>query len=962
MKKPVIIGMGTITLIVPLAFGQAIYQNDFSTRESAEPIPAYGVVHEAHAYPYLATYSALCCNPNAAATSSRDVFYASSVGGSKNEYRPNYDGWFMPYFNVASKLTPIIMAYEYNNAVTFYSSKPNDWWCYVLHDIHNVFTNGVLRVQVDMKPPELWDKGNRTYVRVSPVYGKYMDILAWNGQYVWGQNGGSGVLAAGNAVTPGEFGIINAYSSTGSRTTTHLNCVGASGHVSYGSQFLQKYNTTNWVRFVATYNLDTSKFDITAYKFADDMLHPALETETPASALASKTSIDFPAAMSDELGGISGIAIHARGYMTGSGTITNKVLVDNFSLSWKAPGASDFEVFYENDFSNRWYKTICAANRGTSAAGYAPATTVTNVVDSSTITMGYLWMPSKNTFATNNIVPELSASPSDVQPIGFDGWRRLPYMDGNTAYCCNTASTGSQFDTGTGTNYLAFGNSKPFVPACALLANRIGETYTSGKVHLSVDARIPTIYDPGTTPSTLVSYIADTLRAAVGLGSTALYSSSRASLAANLIAGCGYLRTADGASTNHVPYVLAPASGSTVQYAYETSYTEPTVPYLYRMEIVADLDTRKYDVSVTPLAEKGIDGSFVPTESPIFTKNDVDFASSATDIGTFYLYGFGSRPIAGVNYSTTVRVTFDNIRIWRQATGAAEETLVYFNDFRTRTRTPSGEPLQINRATGYIANQYDRDDGPDHWMRRVTTGGVGALSAENYWATATVRDDSGNQFLALGRETEVGQRVQVSHTFGTAVTRSFKFMVDVRPPAAWRVEKDGEATISLGDAQFEQSALMDAPLNKHRQLAFGFCDAPGDSYCTWYRMGMQPVAYTVENGVETAVPLCAPSAIANDHWYRFKVTVLPEEGKYGIRLYDMGATHPTAGSGSGALVGSANNLSFLNNLAAGDGIAAFNIHANGIGGVLGEVGVDSDNVLIDNIRAEYLSGTIISFR
>ena len=529
-------------------------------------------------------------------------------------------------------------------------------------------------------------------------------------------------------------------------------------------------------------------------------------------------------------------------------------------------------------------------------------------------------------------------------------------MDGNTAYCCNTASTGSQFDTGAGTNYLAFGNSKAFVPACGLLANRIGETYTSGKVHLSVDARIPTIYDPGTTPSALVSYIADSLRAAVGLGSTALYSSPRASLAANLVAGCGYLRTEAGASTNHVPYVLAPTSDSTVQYAYETSYTEPTVPYLYRMEIVADLDTRTYDVSVTPLAEKGIDSSFVPTESPIFTKTGVAFASDATDIGTFYLYGFGSRPLAGVNYSTTVRVTFDNIRIWRQATGAVNETLVYFNDFRTRTRTPSGESQQVQRAVGYLADQYDREDGQDHWMRRSVTGD------EGYWATATVRDDNGNQFLALGREIEGGERVQVAHTLGSSVKRPFRFKVDIRPPAAWRVEKDGMVLVSLGSTQMDQTQTTEANFNAYRQMAFGFCDAPGDSYCTWYRTEMQPVAYTVENGVETAVPLCEPSAISNDHWYRFSVSVDPSEGQSNVNVHDLGTAHPTVGSGDAALVGSARNLHFLNDSVAGEGIGAFNIHAYGMGGVVGEAGVDADNVLIDNIIATPKIGTTLTIR
>ena len=956
ISKTVLLVFGALFFGFVVQAGNAIYRNDFSTRESVQPIPAYGVKHEAQ--PYTLTKTPLCFVPESSTGYSGNdavaiarmadpaAYTVKAVSGTD---RPNYDGWFTPYFikpsNTQFKIFPTVVKDNGNPCFTWYRNNAKGVKGVALQPLHNTFTNGLIRVQVDMRPPATWvDQSKLYYTRIFPVTEKYMDGSAWNG-------------AMNVDKMPGRLGFGSAKTSASNYyhdstfCRIYVNDNGSNGQMSYS---MRTASVTNWHRFVVTYDLDAATVTGAVFKLNANISHPTFDTDEKVS--GSEDAYRCPEktipAITAETGGITGLGIDGEGFFENASILTNKVLVDNIRLSWKAPGASDFEVFYENDFSNRWYKTICAADRSTTAS-YAPATTMTS--DDSTITMDYLWLPSKNTFATNNIVPALSSSPSAVQPIGFDGWRRLPYMDGNTAYCCNTASTGSQFDTGSGTNYLSFGNSKAFVPASALLANRIGETYTSGKVHLSVDARIPTIYDPGTDPPALVSYIADTLRAAVGLGSTALYSSPRASLAANLVAGCGYLRTEVGTLTNHVPYVLAPSSGSTVQYAYETSYTEPIVPYLYRMEIVADLDTRKYDVSVTPLAEKGIDSSFVPTESPIFTKTGVDFASSATDIGTFYLYGFGSRPAAGVSYSTIVRVTFDNIRIWRQATGAASETLVYFNDFRTRTRT-STEAGSVQRAVGYVANKYDREDGQDNWVRRSVVGD------EGYWASATVRDDNGNQFLALGRELETGQRVQVAHTLGTAVTRPFKFMVDVRPPAAWRVKGDGMAIVSLGDTQMDQTQTAEAIFNAHRQMAFGFCDVPGDSYCTWYRTGMQPVAYTVENGVETAVPLCAPSAIANDHWYRFKVTVSPKEGKYDVRLYDMGTTHPTSNFAGASLVGSANGLTFLNDIAAGDGISSFNIHANGIGGALGEAGFDVDNVLIDNIRAEYVSATVLLIR
>ena len=943
MKNPVVIGMVTMALIMPLAFGDVIYHNDFSARESVQPIPAYGVVRSAQPYPQVASGSQLqlCRNPGSAAGASRDVYYSASVGGIG---RPNFDGWYVPFFDTKSKLVAQIKNHEGNNSFTWYSDTSTaNRWGYVIHDIHNTFTNGTLRMQFDMKPPTAWDTGYLSYVRLCPVFDKYMDILAWNGTYIWG---GDVNDASASKLNPGEVGFININSSTGDKALTYLNSVDKNQKASQGLK-INSMTTDKWIRYVVTYYLDTSKYDITAYQFDAGVAHPTFETATPASAYTTRNGSTFSTAISASTGGISGIAIHSRSRgFTGTG-LDNRVLVDNIRLSWKAPGAENFEVFYENDFRDRWYKTLCAKNQGTTASNYAPETTMVAVDPTSTITMDAF---TGQNMSTNNVVPNISSDASAVQPGGLDGWRRLPYMDGNDAYCAIRSTTGSGLDTGEGTNVLVVGSSATAAPATLLVANKIGETYTSGKVRLSVDVRLPT--GVGTYP---VNYVADVLRAAVGLGSTALYSSPRASLAANVVAGLGYKRTMDDSVKRHVPYVLGQSDGENVQYSLETTYTEPTVPYLYRMEIAADIDSRTYDVTITPLSYNTVDSSFVPTDGVIYAKAGVPFASSAADIGSFYLYGFGIRATESLNLVLKSRVNFDNIRIWRQATGAASETLVYFNDFKTRTRASSGETPSVARSTGYLAEQYDLDDGPDHWIRRSVTGDSG------YWATATVRNDGGNQFLALGREKESGQRVQVANTFGTSVAQPFKFFVDVRPPAGWRAD-GGFAIMSLGSAQMDQTQTTEAEFNTHRQMAFGFCDVEGTTYCPWSRAGMKPVVYADVNGTETAVPICDPSAISNDHWYRFKATVNPEGGVYSISLYDMGMDHPTDSTAPVSCVGRVSNVKFVNGLAAGDGIAAFNIHAYGMGGVVGEAGVDADNVLIDNIRAEYPSGMVIFLR
>ena len=110
------------------------------------------------------------------------------------------------------------------------------------------------------------------------------------------------------------------------------------------------------------------------------------------------------------------------------------------------------------------------------------------------------------------------------------------------------------------------------------------------------------------------------------------------------------------------------------------------------------------------------------------------------------------------------------------------------------------------------------------------------------------------------------------------------------------------------------------------------------------------------------ITLCSESAIATDHWYRFRVAVRPQDGVYDIRLYDMGTAHPAATSSAAALIASKDGLAFVNELPASGGVSAFNLHAYGVGGALGNAGVDADNVMIDNIVAVDIPGTVFMLR
>lgn len=188
---------------------EAIYSNDFTARTSSSPIPAYGVVHEAQAYPTVyENYGSIAFVPesltgyprdtpgiNAVLLTQRHTYYSQTpyliTDYYRNYDRPNYDGWVTPFAIPMStsqyKLHPTVRKDDGNNAFAWFHSHPsNVRQGYVIQSIHNTFTSGVLRIQVDMRPPQRWISYNGTFFscRVFPVYGKYMDPMAMDGNGV----------------------------------------------------------------------------------------------------------------------------------------------------------------------------------------------------------------------------------------------------------------------------------------------------------------------------------------------------------------------------------------------------------------------------------------------------------------------------------------------------------------------------------------------------------------------------------------------------------------------------------------------------------------------------------------------------------------------------------------------------------------------------------------------------------
>ena len=902
-----------------------LYVNDFATRTSKEAIPAYGVVRTAQPYPAKSAF--LCNRPsgNAGTYAANSLLpYFEKTADSTGFGRPSVDGWFVPYFNNIQKLVP---RYLIPSSSEGYAETPVFTWSYgvsttarygyAVTPLRNEFTNGQLRVQVDLKAPIHWDVKS-SWFKVFPVYRKYMDLLAWNNSQ------------CDTLVTPGKFG----FRATGGNTAADLfktypqyydSRNNSGGTTQCGNNYSPSYNY--WYRFIVTYDLDAKTFFGDLYKL-DSILDggcPTLDTATPAAPTVSfghsgdsRTVEGFMTNPSGETGGIAGLGIAGYGNFTaansgGLGCTTNKVFADNIRLSWKAPGTSDFDIFYENDFSTRWFKTLCAPAR---AANGAYAASVDTVAETNSFS-GYTATTSMDTYR----IVRSTVNTTLAQTIGLDGWRKLPFyakMNGTPAVVAYGGNTANDVG-GTGGNMLSYGDQS----GVSRLVQTLGTSFSSGIVRIVADARLP--WGSGITtelPATVKR------RLGIGLGSATLYDADRANVPANLAGGFGYERLAVTGKCLHKPFTIVSGGNSDGEPVcdYPASYTAPESNAWYRIEVSANLGTKKYDVTVTPLGAISVTADDTASNPPIFSATGLDFAANISDIGSFYLcgYGYGSAAVNGGNINN--RVCWDNIRVWHNA------DLVYDNDFTTRKRMIAAATRETGELT---ARQYNLDGGQDHWVRRDYNGAAGLD------ARAWVRDDNGNQFLALGRSAEDGRTILVGGELGTVVDTAFRFEADIRPPAQWSAAS-GSVTVALGDSQMAQTEVPESLYGAHRLITFGLdgTNTQNQAVCPYYFKGC-----TAKVGNTTL-----DAEIDETHWYRFRIEANPETGTYSAQLRDMGTEHPTAETKGGRLVATATDLAFENAPTAGEGVSTIHIAGDGLSGAYGSLGVDSDHVLIDNLR------------
>lgn len=964
------------TALAELSKG-VVYRNDFATRESAGAIPELGVWHEAQPYPSTTKQITSYASPETYKEYHgygfdvygkhrwlyfHDLFHEELSGSSGHA---TFDGWFHPNWRTgtASSETSGYSALwqhrfginaggldadgKVNPSAWFYYDTATERQGYVLHPWHNSFTNGQLKIQVDMRAPLQWAITSPRHIMLFPVYDKYMRMEAWDGKNNTGE------------VSPGKFGF---------------RCGGTAGRENrtypmyYDSRKAKDGSTTQlgnnysgdgesekncyWFRFEVTYDLETAKFSGSVKSLDKAWITGSVSNETKIAAFEALPRPTFATTTSSlksktfenglwigcatnstgqlttdlaqlwrEKGGLSGFALFV-GQLSSTGTLKLQKsgsstaihpLVDNIRVSWKAPSATDFAVCYENDFQTRRYRTLSASSAATTAT-YAAKTESVAVQD---VFSGY----PDGALNTYNILPKMTKEQREsAGEPGIDGWRRHAWGGANSIGGPVGVSSSSSTAVGSGGKVMAFAWNGSYT----CLSQPIGTSLMSGKVTLQADVFLQGEWSEYT-------YVADCNRAMVVLGSTAMHTAGETAFPKAAAASFGYSKVRSGEKDAYV-YDWTPITGP---YGKATTLAgeAPEKNNWYRYQIVADLDQKSYDVTVWKM---GANSQPMDTESPaetFFTQTGIAFENDVADIGSFAIYGYGygnAIDKGALNH----RVLVDNIIVKHN-----DETL-YTNNFATRTRTIKAQPT----ATGYLAYEYNLPDGQDGWIR---PDGVGD---EHGWAAATVRDDNGNKFASLGALRETGTSTRYGHVFGQAYMKEgFSFSVDLRPPCAFK-GKNGLASVALGGRSLEQLQAHEAIADANKMLEFGFKGTATD-YADY--VGEKGVPFVGDQLLTFTQP------VDLSHWYRFTVDGKVSSNTCQLRVYDMGTMHPTVDTPKGSLVCSVANLVPEKDLSTG--LSAFYLTAKQVGNTPGETGIDVRQMLVDNIELKKIEDSLCIF-
>ena len=741
------------------ALAADLYRNDFSTRTSAVAHPGDRWMSYTYdpGHTLYRNYASGEVVPNACWSNNAEF----------------QDGWAKAYMDSSSMANPPGFAVatdpvhgsSTNYFALFRSSSSRNGTA--IQSLHNEFTNGMLRLEVDIRRPAVWGTVNSEAhaARVLLVYRKYMDPGWYKGVAQIAHPVMFGAQwDGGDKLNRLKLFYAESYGGTEKNLEPGAN----------GENYVCN---ENWYRWRVYVDLDRKNSKYYIWDAGPDQPDgPNTRADSTATRKVEKDTYFFRMPMTEETGGIAGIGLNGYRFKAGSGetlAVTNAPCFDNIRIAWKAPGSSEYVSFYENDFNTRRYRRIQPTP---STATDYPVNVDVSSVD---IFSSYAAMVSNTVDDANQT---LLVGNSVTGTLGMDNWKRL--AGGAKFTVVDSKTTGGYMLRASGGNV-------------GVVAQTLGETITSGKVRIPGDVRLPSAWND-----------ANNARVCLALGDPTYWSGNPDDYMSHHI-GYGGIT---GLTVDEFRPAYLPKSGAL------TTTISPDVTCVgtnwYRMVVTADLGTKTYDYELYALGEDAgpIDRSDVPSE-PIYATNGIAFrVSTISSIGAFSLFAHrSSGNVDGLNGNWDGYILWDNIQVWKNwnsSTGTG--TLIYSNDFKDRKRYVEREKTElvhgVNTGTGVdVWEQVNKGDGTA-WIMGGANRFLSIKAPDHHSLYLT---------QPLPFEVPCGQRVM--------------FRVDVRPPCWWLNAGGQFMNVYLGGDTMCQHADPDAspsPLDDS-VLAFSIYPATG---------------------------------------------------------------------------------------------------------------------------------------
>ena len=848
----------TMTIAAAMLATTVLYENDFATRRSEEtPHSSVWAIYEydkggpvAYDYVYKSSFS---------------LYTGMYAWGSPSSSYTQQDGWFKKYSGSAidSNMGRTSITDEDDPALV-HSAIDNDaqpatnQLILVCHPLRNVFTNGVLKAQFDVRQPESYAD--------SKLY-SWFRLMTENDM----KPNNSSMLQF-----PLEVGLSSIRLSGGWRDDGDPD----------GSRTFHTFGFTSplhWYRYYVTCDLESQTSSFEVYDLGTSRI--GMDATPGGSPVVTTNNLAFRKELTAETGGINGIGIRFAFISTGAyygkeGYDDGRAYkYDNIKVAWKAPGANSFAECYRNDFSKSMRRTVDGS--GELVHAYVPS----EYSGGTTFTYGdaLVRKASDGTISGKPYLPAAFVAGNIVQKPGVDGWR----FAGKNGY------SGPIVLTTNGPNRVAMltKNAQVLQPMC--------EDITNGIVKMEWDARMPAGWN-GDNYAWAPFFVTSNK----GYNEVSDYVNSR-------YLTLGFSSISSGANpTAPVKSFSILSSTATTLWDYNKSW-ESKVKALewYRFQLFIDMDKTNYwfnvfDVGtaapVTPESYDTSDSSLILVSSATNSLY-VRPSNSANYPMTNQGYGIGAFGVISRNNpasDTDYALLFDNVRLWKKGDGDTWN-LVFQNDFSTTRRNFVRKSVNLLKSSFLDRPEY----GEDGLAASPTYNGAVHIAGEN---------------PVLSTDQNIYSLV---HPIGRLV-RSGKLYAqyDVRLPTFWP-ENMEYFRFQLGGGALASASTWTSPkyrAGEHPDIRTEFrMGKSGSAGLEDDATGVNnKTAICIYDGNGTGSASQKAKHVGNtyvDHWMRVKLSVDMRAKKYDCSVYDMGLTHPELGDAEGTLVASWSDIGFTFN-------------------------------------------------